>query len=411
MSGHWRLRGGSPARLDVQSHPRGVWLVRVERRVLAVPPGLGRALEPLHGQPVDCETLTHRLRTAADFPTAGGAPGAGRFAADDPERAAAAIVVAAWLVAGAEPGGGFGRAARAWPLRCPLVVAGAVRRAAALAAPLASTGGLAFVAAAGLTAAACLRPWEGPSRLSPAALGLFAAGALWHELGHAAALQREGYAPGGIGIGLFVCVPVLYADVSAVRLLPRGGRLRVDLAGLAFQAGAAGALAVAGAAEGVPVAVTAAARAAAVATLLALAWALLPFPRSDGSWAMRDFLETGEQGATDDDPGANGPLYRGLGAGLSIIQHLLAAAACWFLPVRLVGLAAWGLARMGWHLPVPARGAATVALTLLAATWWTTGILRAWHSRRRSRLGPRPGPRYHARRTSAGEDTGGEQCG
>ncbi|MBK7769420.1 MAG: hypothetical protein IPI48_02505 [bacterium] len=183
----------------------------------------------------------------------------------------------------------------AWPLRCPLVPAGAVRRAAALAAPLASTRGLAFMAAAGLTAVACLRPWEGPPRLSPAALGLFAAGALWHELGHAAALRREGYAPGGIGLSLFVCVPVLYADVSAVRLLPRGGRLRVDLAGLAFQAGAAGALAVAGAAEGVPVAVTAAARAAAVATLLALGWALLPFPRSDGSWALRDYLEAGAE--------------------------------------------------------------------------------------------------------------------
>ncbi len=410
MSGHWRRRGGSPARLDVQSHPRGAWLVRVERRVLAVPPGLGRALEPLHGQPVDCGTLAHRLRTAADFPTAGSADAADRFAADDPERAAAAAVVAAWLVAGAEPGGGFGRAARAWPPRCPLVVAGAVRRAAALAAPLASTHGLAFVAAAGLTAAACLRPWEGSPRLSPAALGLFAAGALWHELGHAAALRREGYAPGGIGIGLFVCVPVLYADVSAVRLLPRGGRLRVDLAGLAFQAGAAGALAVAGAADGVPVAVAAAARAAAVATLLALGWALLPFPRSDGSWALRDFLEAREQVFAEDDPDANSPLYRALGTGLSIAQHLLAAAACGLLPVRLVGLASWGLARLGWQPPASAQQSAALVLTLLAAAWWAGGVVRTLRARRRSRLGSRPWQRYHARKPSAGEDTGGEQC-
>ncbi|MBK7769419.1 MAG: hypothetical protein IPI48_02500 [bacterium] len=92
------------------------------------------------------------------------------------------------------------------------------------------------------------------------------------------------------------------------------------------------------------------------------------------------------------------------------MQHLLAAAACWLLPVRLVGLASRGLAQLGW----PAAGAAAdrgLALTLLAAAWWTTGVLRALHSRRRSRLGSRPWPRYHARRPSAGEDAGGEQCG
>ncbi len=411
MSGHWRLRGRCPAVLEVQPHPHGAWLVRAGWRVLAVPPGLGRALEPLHGQPVDCETLARRLRTAADFPAAGSIAAAGRLTAEDPETAAAAAVVAAWLAAGVEPGGGLVRTARVWPLRCPLVPAGAVRRAAALAAPLASTRGLAFVAAAGLTAVACLRPWEGPPRLSPAALGLFAAGALWHELGHAAALRREGYAPGGIGLSLFVCVPVLYADVSAVRLLPRGGRLRVDLAGLAFQAGAAGALAVAGAAEGVPVAVTAAARAAAVATLLALGWALLPFPRSDGSWALRDYLEPGAEGSVEDDPVTKGRLHRSLGTGLSIVQHVLAAVACWLLPVRLVGLASRGLAQLGWRPPAAAQQSAALVLTLLAAAWWTTGVLRALHSQRRSRLGSRPRPRYHARRPSAGEDAGGEQCG
>lgn len=411
MSGHWRTRGRSPARLEVQPHPHGAWLIRAGRRVLAVPPGLGYALEPLHGQFVDRERLARRLRLAADVPLASVSGVAGADAESDSEMAAAAAVVAAWLAEGVEPGNGRGRFARAWPLRFPLVPEVAVRCAAAWAAPLASTRGLAFVAAAGLTAVACLRPWVGTHRFSPAALGLFAAGALLHELGHAAALKREGYAPGGIGVSLFVCVPVLYADVSAVRLLPRGGRLRVDLAGLSFQAGAAGALAVAGAADGVPVAVTAAARAAAVATLLALGWALLPFPRSDGSWALRDCLEAGVQGSVEDDRDAYGAFRSALGNGLSIVQHLLAAAVCWLLPARVVGLVSRGLARMGWLPPAWAQEAVAVALTVLAAAWWTTSVLRAWRSWRRSRLGSRPWPRYHARRPSAGEDAGGERCG
>ena len=41
------------------------------------------------------------------------------------------------------------------------------------------------------------------------AVGLVVAGGLWHELGHAAALRRGGWAPGGIGVGVLRVLPVL----------------------------------------------------------------------------------------------------------------------------------------------------------------------------------------------------------
>ena len=69
----------------------------------------------------------------------------------------------------------------------------------------------------------------------PVILGVFLVTALAHELGHAAALAREGWPPGSVGVGLLWVLPVGWCDVSAVALLPRRGRVRVDLAGVAFQ--------------------------------------------------------------------------------------------------------------------------------------------------------------------------------
>lgn len=334
MSRHWRVRGPTGPRLEVHPHPSGPWLVLAGRRVLVVSPDAGRALLPLHGMPV---------------------------------------------AAGAPPP----RRGRGLPLRVTLLPAGLVRALAARLAPLASTAGLAFLATSGLVAVACLRPWAVAAGLSGPALLLFAAGALLHELGHAAALRREGYAPGPVGVGVFVIVPVLYADVSAVRLLRRTARVRVDLAGPAFQAGAAGALAVVAAAGGHGLA--AHAGTAAVATLAAIGWSLLPLARSDGTWALRDALGAQER---DADPAAPPrPAVRRLETALTVSRFTVSALACVLLPARVAALLAAAMAAAGLPLSPAARGILAGAMQTVAVAVLLAAGGRAW---RRHRVGRAP---------------------
>jgi putative peptide zinc metalloprotease protein len=66
------------------------------------------------------------------------------------------------------------------------------------------------------------------------ALGVLSAGA--HELGHAAACRYGGATPGGMGMGLYLVWPAFYTDVTDAYRLDRRARLRVDLAGLYFNA-------------------------------------------------------------------------------------------------------------------------------------------------------------------------------
>ena len=66
------------------------------------------------------------------------------------------------------------------------------------------------------------------------ALAVISAG--FHELGHAAACQYGGATPGGMGMGLYLVWPAFYTDVTDAYRLPRRDRLRVDLAGLYFNA-------------------------------------------------------------------------------------------------------------------------------------------------------------------------------
>lgn len=324
MSRHWRVRGAGDCRFEVRPHPSGPWLVVTGRRVLAVSPEAGRALLPLHGR---------------------------RVPAMPPPP----------------------RAVRGPALRTTLVPAPVVRALAAGLAPLASGAGLAFTATAGLAAVACLRPWDVAGGFSVPALLLVAAGALLHELGHAAALRRSGYAPGAVGVGVLVIVPVLFADVSAVRLLPRAARVRVDLAGPAFQAGAAGALAVTAAVGGPGLAPHAGA--AAVATLAAIAWSLLPLARSDGVWALRDALGP-PRGSADPqrEPSAK---ERRLERALSAVRLVTAALACVLLPPRVAALLVVFLAGLGLPVPPPARGALAAGLQAAAVAALAAALLRA----------------------------------
>ena len=67
-------------------------------------------------------------------------------------------------------------------------------------------------------------------------LGLTLLSAAFHELGHAAACRYGGARPGAMGVGLYLVWPAFYTDVTDSYRLGRGGRLRVDLGGLYFNA-------------------------------------------------------------------------------------------------------------------------------------------------------------------------------
>jgi putative peptide zinc metalloprotease protein len=60
-------------------------------------------------------------------------------------------------------------------------------------------------------------------------------GVVVHELGHLTACSRFGARHGGIGLGLYWCMPVLYAEVSGAWMLPRLQRAIVDAGGVYFQ--------------------------------------------------------------------------------------------------------------------------------------------------------------------------------
>lgn len=68
-------------------------------------------------------------------------------------------------------------------------------------------------------------------------IGVASAG--FHELGHAAACRYGGATPGGMGVGVYLVWPAFYTDVTDAYRLDRRSRLRVDLAGLYFNAVAA----------------------------------------------------------------------------------------------------------------------------------------------------------------------------
>ncbi len=64
---------------------------------------------------------------------------------------------------------------------------------------------------------------------------LTALGIIVHEIGHLTACSRYGAQHGGIGIGIYWCMPVFYAEVNGAWMLPRLQRAVVDVGGLYFQ--------------------------------------------------------------------------------------------------------------------------------------------------------------------------------
>jgi len=261
--------------LEVVAHPTGPWLVRAGGAVYAVPEELGRPLVCWHGQRPSAAELANRAAP----------PGV------DADQWTAFMAALAAALAGTDSASTQRLPPPVW-LRLPLLPRGLVRPMALSLAPLTSGRGLILLTLVGLAGYVHLglTAVANPIRLAPgmlaAAGGLFFLTAVWHELGHAAALARYRYPPGGIGAGLLFVIPVLYADVTAVGVLPRAGRLRVDIAGVAFQFGLGGVLA-----GGTFVAELGAAPVmAAWLALLAVCWSLFPFIRADGYWLVCDLL-------------------------------------------------------------------------------------------------------------------------
>jgi putative peptide zinc metalloprotease protein len=113
---------------------------------------------------------------------------------------------------------------------------------------------------------------------------------LGHELGHAAAAYRFNIIPASIGAGLYLCIPVLYADITDVwRLAPRK-RIVVNLAGVYIQL-----------LLNVPIMAicrfTTDGELNSFANLLiclntfAAIFNLMPFAKLDGYWVAADFLD------------------------------------------------------------------------------------------------------------------------
>lgn len=124
-------------------------------------------------------------------------------------------------------------------------------------------------------------PLSGVQIVCSVALTMF--GVVIHELGHLTACARFGARHGGIGLGVYWCMPVLYAEVSGAWMLPRLQRAVVDAGGVYFQCAYLIALGAAYLASGAP------------PFLHAMAWThflmlhtLNPVLKYDGYWLLTD---------------------------------------------------------------------------------------------------------------------------
>jgi len=370
------------------SHPRLSWLVRVQGRFYLVAPDLGRKLSRLQGL-FDAEQIAGLLtpgeivavRAMLEGP-AGDLRQASqkRWRRGDRSRGSQRLV---------------------WP-RLPLLPSCLVNRVAGVLSSATTTPALwsllaVGVAGYGLGYRSLMEPGscQDPASLATTsdlglAAGLFLLTALWHEMGHAAALRYEEYPPGSIGLGLLVFLPVLYCDVTPALALPRPGRLRVDAAGVVFQVAAGGLLFFTGSQLSV-----ASFWLAGISALLSVAWSMLPFLRTDGYWLLCDLVGrpdldsplTAEElapvsvtplagaaaGSASGDPVRSGNRRRGLAMGL-IIYRLAHA-------VFLLVLAVWLPWRMWRWLPLRAwlteedsglrwAAAALLGLLLILVLWF-----------------------------------------
>jgi putative peptide zinc metalloprotease protein len=104
-----------------------------------------------------------------------------------------------------------------------------------------------------------------------------------HELGHLAACHRFGGQHGGIGVGIYWCLPAFYAEVHGAWTLPRRQRAAVDIGGVYLQllfCGVLGSLYLLSAAPAL--------LSAMALSLLLMLHTLNPVLKFDGYWLLAD---------------------------------------------------------------------------------------------------------------------------
>lgn len=353
--------------LEVVSHPTGPWLIKAGDIIYAVPPRLGRALQPLAGklpgrrEVCDCLAEVRQEPSAQTDPPDLGSWVDELMVALDPSSGAAREK---------NPDRGAGRAVR---FRIPLLSVPLVRKLAAGLRVLSGNRGLIGLALLGgwgyLTAG------FGPQVTSwdPVTLGvglvLFFLTALWHELGHATALARSGYPPGGIGAGVLFVIPVLFADVTAVNALRRSERIRVDISGVVFQGAAGGLLMALGHGRSYP-ALTLAGSSA----LLAISWSLFPFIRSDGYWLLCDWLDLKSLDRPPRRP--VGSLLRKFLVGFQLANAAFLLVIGIYLPLKMAGLLGFLLGYLGIPPGSPPGRWLTAAMGVGLAAMLGVGVVR-----------------------------------
>ena len=356
--------------LEIVSHPTGPWLVKAGNIMYAVPPRLGRALRPLAGQLPDRREIRQCLAEVRQGDEL-----------SKPEIETWVCELSRALAPNPNPTNGragLRRAGRSLRWRVPLVSAPLVRRLAGILRRLAGNRGLALMATLGvggyLVAGSGQVGFSWDLRTMAAGLGLFLLTAIWHELGHAAALARSGYPPGGIGAGVLFVIPVLFADVTAMGALPRAGRIRVDISGMIFQLGAGGVLMALAGWGGADRAWTPAVALAGSSALLAISWSLFPFIRSDGYWLLCDLL-----GLRDLDRPPSRPASRRLRVFLAGYQLANAAFLLMvgiYFPWRIVGLLLGLAYRAGIPQDSPAVKWLAAAMGLAFLGMMGAGVVR-----------------------------------
>jgi hypothetical protein len=108
---------------------------------------------------------------------------------------------------------------------------------------------------------------------------------VFHELGHSSALLNAGGSPGGIGIGMFLLMPVFFANVSQIWILPKRSRIVVDLGGIYFQQIAFTLFAIAAALTHLP-----SFHVVCIAIDVMCLIAINPAFRFDGYWLLADWI-------------------------------------------------------------------------------------------------------------------------
>lgn len=202
--------------------------------------------------------------------------------------------------------------------------------------------------------------WESPPVTAwPASLGallLFLVSAIWHEMGHAAALARRGYPPGRMGLGVMVVIPVLFVDVTAIGLLPPPRRISVNAAGVCFQAGLGGMYVFMGESAGGGW-FRDAGQLAAGSVLAAILWSLWPFIRSDGYWLAADLLGV---------PGLDRPLSSRTTrvARLGVLAHRIANL------IFIVAIATVIPGALGTRLVGAGPPGIAIAVLVTGLVWW-----------------------------------------